>query len=815
MSETVTRSKRPRGGLWGSGRQVHPLSQTPIQPAPVPRTPFVQAQRIETGGNLTKLAQSLSGFNQSLNNLANVNAREKADPNSRDNREWIAKRQQMTVEELREEVKNNTPNGIRVREDALNLLLAEPAAAQFKRDFWQFYNTEFDKTSGDVETAFEQYRQQYAATLPSEIARGNFYQKTNQFRNEILDKDQEQKVAYTVQQLGSALTDSFRNTIEDALSQGKTPQEAATLVFSNGANWSDFMSLSPQDRDEAILSLAKEYALQGNETMVKALLETDRGSLGKALIHEDSKLAIAALSLIKQAGAIHAQEKQDKDWRDIAAFNKHVREGTLDDELAEYFNQSGSLSPARIGAGREQSDANREALLAKRQKSQTEQAALEHHHQERMAVVGAAYDALSDVNGIIRLQDVEIPNEKGTGTTTITKNQLVEEVVAIKEAAWEAAIAQADDQGQALAIVTQERIKWYASNNIPNKRWEGQLHGLAARATTMDLSKGGLLVDHVKSVAGLYRDLKSSNPAYLDTIMPDGKTREFLESYSEALELGMDEDTALLDASQMVARPDVEKRKVRLEPKARQQLVDDIAYSLGVDERSHHVIEKKIERLSERGATPDIIRDRLQKDLERTGFVHNGVLIFNHRDLPPDFLPLVNDILKNQHEQYKESYGLPDNVDDLYIERDSSGSHWVIRSKQLAGMIVGSQAITAQSLADQRQKTKENRLVQFRQFLTGARHAEKMRRDPDYHFEHETQRELEYWQEQLSSDKASWPSQIIQNNIDRLSDDLVAHQAGQLVTQGILPNSKQWNEWKAKHGRDVRDLEQLYRQHKE
>jgi len=170
----------------------------------------------------------------------------------------------------------------------------------------------------------------------------------------------------------------------------------------------------------------------------------------------------------------------------------------------------------------------------------------------------------------------------------------------------------------------------------------------------------------------------------------------------------------------------------------------------------------------------------------------------------------------------KESYyakklynSILENIDDLYIERDSSGSHWVIRSKQLAGMIVGSQAINAATLDEQRKKTKENRLVQFRQALTGARHTEKMRRDPDYHFLHQTQSELDYWQEQLGQDKASWPSQVIQNNIDRLSDDLIAYQAQELVRDGILPNSKQWNEWKAQHGRDVRDLEQLYQQYKE
>jgi len=804
-------SKRAKGGLWGSGKELHPLSQIPIQPAPVPRVPFVQAQRVETGGNLTRLAQSLTHLNQGLNNLANTQAQIKADPNSRENQEWIAKRQQMTIDQLREEAKNNTANGIRVREDALNLLLAETTAANFKRGFLEFYHTEFDKNSGDLATAFDQYRQQYSETLPNDLSRGQFYRQTETYKQDMLNQDVQQKVEYTVHKLTSALADSFRNTIEDGISQGKTPQEVAGLVFANAATQGDFISLDPASQNQALFELVKEYALQGNEEMVKALLEFDRGNDEGSLREE---YPTQALTLIKQAGGVHREEKQDKDWSIIAQFNKEVREGTLDDERAAYYATTGSLSPARIGAGRDQSEANKAVLLTNQAKIQEAQAALDIHNNEKLFALSAAYDALEDVNGITRLKDVEIPNEKGTGTQTLTRQQLIDGVVERKEAEWEAYIAQAEDLEQALAVITQDRIKWYSSNNILNKRWEAQFSGLAARLPLLDLAKGGALVDHAKAVAALYRDIKSSNPAYLDSLSIDAKSLEFLEGYDEALELGMDSDAALLDASQMVSRPDTEKRKVRLEPSARLRLVEDIAYDLGVDERSYYMIEKKVERLSERGATETVIRESLKKELERTSFVHNGMLIFNHRDLPPDFLPLVNDILKQQHELYKKEYGLPDNSDDLYIDRDSTGSHWVIRSKSKAGMVVGTQTINADTLSAQRSYMEETRRVKFRQAIADSRHQERMRRDPDYHFEQETRAELDYWHRQLTTDKKSWPSQVIQNNIERLSDDLIHHQAQQLVKEGIYPNSTQWNKWKAEHGHDVRELEDLYKQHK-
>jgi len=810
----VSNSQRVRGGLWGSGKEVHGLSQIALQPAPIPRTPFVQAPRYEAGSNLTKLAQGLRSLNQGLNNLANVDAQQKADPNSRENREYQAKIQQMSLDELQEEARNNTPHGVRIREDILNIALANKGAAAFKLHITELYNTQFDKTGGNLEEFIETERQNYAATLPTDLSRGAFYSLTEGFKDTLHTQNQEHQIAYTKQQMGSTLSDTFRNTIEDAVTQGKTPEEAAALVFSNAASMSDFMYLTPQERDQAILKIVQENVLKGDVAMVKALVETDRGALGKALIHEDSDLAIQALNLVKQAEAIDKGEKVEKDWRIIADFNTEVSNGTLDEERAEYYASTGSLAPSTIGTGLAKSKEYKVWLLKNHEKDQAAQQALDTHNQAKYQVVGAAFVAMQEVGGIIRISDVEIPNEKGTGTTTLTRQQIIDTVIEHQEAEWEDIIAQAEDPAQALATVTQDRIKWYASNNLPNKRWEAQLSGLAARLPHMDLAKGGKLTDHAKSAAQLYRDIKSTNPAYLDSLSIDKNSLEFLEGYEEALEMGMDEEAALLDASLMSTRPDAEKRKVQLEPKKRANLVADIAYDLGVDERSHHLIEQKVIRLSERGATEPIIKERLKKELERSSFVHNGVLIFNHRDLPPDFLPLVNDLLKQTHEVYKKDYGLPDNVDDLYIDRDSTGSHWVIRSKSLAGAVIGSRVINADTLAEIRQGNRMARQLNFRQALAASRQQERLRGNPAYDFEQEAQNKIDYWQKQLEASGDSWKSQIITNNIERLTDDLINNQASQMVRKGIYPNSKQWNAWKAEHGRDVSELEELYQHYK-
>jgi len=809
----VQKSRRANGGLFGSGRQIAPIQQTPIQPAPVPSSPHLSPPRYETGSNLTKLAQALSNFNQSLNNLANTQAIENNNPNSRANQEWIAKRQQMSLDELKAEVANDTAQGIKVREDALNMLAANKAAAQFKNDFFQFYATEFDKTSGDVDAAYEQYRMGYAQTLPSEIARGSFYQLTDGFKNTIVDQDTKEKIDYTLNQIGSALTDSFRNTISDAATQGKTPDEAASLVFGNAATMGDFMRLSPQERDQAIINLAKEYASQGEEDIVRALLKNERGDLGKALVKDYGSPMI---NLINQAANIKRSQKQDKDWRTISAFKTHVKQGTLDEDLAAQFEASGSISAQALGEGLVQSQINKEAILERQRREEAKQQAANIHQMQRMEHVARAYEAMNDIGGITYITDVEIPNESGTGKVRLSASELVKEVVKIKEQEWQqltqAAIDAGEDPDVAINQADQMRLKWYADQNIENKLWSQQFSGLASRALLMDLTGKDKRVEYLKQVVNRYQNIASVNPAYAATLVDDKPSREFLESYNDALALGMDEDTALLDAAQTVSRPENEKRKTQLNQRDTAEVVEHLKNRFGLESYNDDMLATMAHDLSRRGATKEVVMEKLEQDLERRSIVINGHLVFNHKNMPPDFSYLVGEILSERLKENQEQMGLGDDPTDLFIEANRSNSHWLVHSKSLGGAIIG-EPITPETLALQRESNKERRLGRYLVTLSdslnkqsGTRHEEKMRRDRNYHAQQTIATEINYWQQELESQKSSWPSQIIENNIYQLEEDLIHFQAEEMISRDVYPDSEEWKEWEINHSHDVSHL---------
>jgi len=356
------------------------------------------------------------------------------------------------------------------------------------------------------------------------------------------------------------------------------------------------------------------------------------------------------------------------------------------------------------------------------------------------------------------------------------------------------------------------RFKWYASNNIVNKKWASQLNGIAARLTTMDFAKeGDELVNHGRQVAALYRDLKAANPAYLDTLITDKNAREFLDYQADAMEEeGMSEKAALLAASQHVALPDDEKLKRHLKPQVLDGLTTQIADRFGLDERSYSLIANRVQKLAARGgADNETIINKLTRDLERSMIVYNGVPIFNNRELPPDFLPLLDHVVKERFKQYGEEYGLPD-AQDLYVERDSSGSHFVVKSKSLGGMSVGAEPINASQLAGARPQIKQQREEAYRQKIGRARHDNKMNKDAAYHLRQSLTQELTQASAQMAVTHGTWPREALQEKINNLTDELLSLEAQDLIEQGHNPDSREWRQWKAKHGRDVSYLEKIW-----
>ncbi len=122
----------------------------------------------------------------------------------------------------------------------------------------------FDRSTGNAAAEYERMRSEYAERLPTEIARGSFYRLTGDHFRSWMEKDTEEKVSLAKQEVNTTVIASFRNSIDDAVSiHGKTPQEAAEIVFTKSAANRDFLDLWGQEQNDTIFRIAEEYALKG------------------------------------------------------------------------------------------------------------------------------------------------------------------------------------------------------------------------------------------------------------------------------------------------------------------------------------------------------------------------------------------------------------------------------------------------------------------------------------------------------------------------------------------------------------------------
>lgn len=775
-------------GLFGTGIGSPQLDQARLQPTAVPGSTYVRPQERKVGGNLEALASALGGLNSALQNFATVKDREEDDPNARANKEWIARRQQMSLEDLRNEARMETHDGIRVRQDALELMLGERANDDFRRAWMEFYNTDFDRTSGDAAGAYEEMRQEYASGLPSEVARGNFYRLTGDHFRAWMEKDVEQKVSYAKDQLNTTVVDSFRNSVDDAMNiHGKSAQEAAEIIFAKSASNRDFLGLSGQEQNDTIFALAEEYAEQGREDLARALLEGGRkGADGKPLppLMDIPRYSTKAIKLIERAGNLHDAKVREDGMSSMIADDDLVLRGAFTEAEAEKRRGSGLYTDAQLAGMVDQSAKNLLAIRNKAATTEQKRALRRQSELEEAQVYSQAYSAMSGLGGINRIRDVEVSSTTGEGSRTLSKQSIIDEVVEMREEDFteeQERLISVDkmDPDKARQAVNRMRVDWYAGNGIQNRKWSNTLNSIAGRATIDTLLQKGEVSDYLRNSAELYRQLKAVNPAYLKShVLTNKSSQEFLETYEQELNRGVPSDDALLSAATWVAQPEAVKAKSMLSIDATDKLAVSTLRGLDLDHRNSNYayVADRISSMSKHGATEDEIRDELEKEILETAVPINGVLVHAHRDLPDDFPELIQEELEAIHSALPDSYGIED-ASDLFVVADGAESKWTIWSKSLR-MPIGASPITPKSLEARRQVRVKAREERIRK-LAGAKEAErgelKRRYDKDIAA---TRERISYWEDLATKRKglrgslAGRVAKALQEDLDdRLSKD--------------------------------------------
>ena len=381
-------------GLFGTRIQLPELSQTALRPAAsvssstFERAPDASAAK-SSAKDLEELVRALGTLNESVNRYANVRESVRQDPQAQANKDWIAKRSQMNFEQLRSEAEKGSPDGIRVREDAVYALLGDKAYSQFRNDWATYYNTEFDRQNGDLSAEYEKRRQEFAANLPDDISRGRFYNLTEKNFENWQEVNTKERIEHATEQVQTAVLDNFRNTISDGKDAGLSPQEIAKKVFEASAGNRSFLNFSGQQQNETLFQVATEAAQNGDLELVRALVDTPRiGSNGEKIppLKNIASYASKALSLVDKAQNSKLNKNSEENTKAYMELAAKVTDGSLTDEDAINAQKSGYWTSQQAASYRQQSKNNLVRIQDKENKEKAKFDALDKHNRAEKSI---------------------------------------------------------------------------------------------------------------------------------------------------------------------------------------------------------------------------------------------------------------------------------------------------------------------------------------------------------------------------------------------------------------------------------------------
>lgn len=697
-------------GLFGTNVSAPRLRQTALQPAGIPGSTYVRPEQREVGTNLDRLASALGNLNGALSSFAGRMEAKANDPNTDENKLYNARLQQMSLEELRAEAKSPTALGSKIKRDALDVLISARATEAFRNEWLGYYNGGgFDRTNGNIEADYQAMQTRYLEMLPSEIAQGHFVNSNRDHFTQWQAEDTKQKSAYVMGEISTSVQSMFRVTDQDMVANGASAEDRAAAVFSIATSSGEYLSLPRQGRDDAIYALAAEYAVRGDHEMVSALLTQQRtdenGNRLPALIANPA-FTVEAQKLIETAQNVWEADVRENGFSTYVADDEHIRNGTFTKSMAEARRGTGLYTDKELADRLDQSNAVRlraEAEFAKGQAAHLQ--GVESRKQESQAVA-EAFSLMTRLAGSNRIHDVEVLAETGDGSRTVTREQIIEQVVQRSESGWRDKALTLQQQGmtpeQAERVVHAEKVQFYSMNRLDNPEWSDTLNGIAQRATIENVMELGNVTPELIANAELYRTLMAQNPAYLNTQLTNADSRAFLELYDNAVSVRrMEPAHAMQLAAAETAKPEYMRAKSLLPPDRVQGIAQGVLRDLGFDDDragNYSYVTERATQMALGGMTEREIKDRLRAEIEQTTVNINGKLIPDHRDLPGDFPVLIEERLKATFEVFGERHGL-ESWEDLSVVPMSGQSKWMVidkRTEQPIGSIITPEALDAE-----------------------------------------------------------------------------------------------------------------------
>ncbi|TIP72181.1 hypothetical protein [Mesorhizobium sp.] len=731
-------------GLFGTGVAVPSIRQPALTPTGIPGSTYVRPQQKQTGGNLSALADSLSGLNNALQSFGAASARSDRDPDSEANRQFADSIAGMSLEDAMKkypEAKN------RIQKDGVLSLVGSKAAYEFRQFVTEQYNNGgFDQNSGDFNSWVEGHRREYAARLQDPAMQAAFFRGTDNWTQQFGEADLKRKLENTISERDTAVVDEFRMIADDGISGGKSGEEIADLIIKQSSANRTFRGLDGKSQNETLFRLAEEYALKGQPELVKALLNNKRGGIGPLL--EVSGYTDRGLTLIQRAETEQQQAANSKSFTTRTKLDEDAMYGRLTEEQIKGVQRTKGnewLTDARAAEYLESSKRNKAQLLAGQAREEEKRRLAFQSTGQRTQAFANAFAELETLGGAQRLKDVEYMGPDGNMRTLTAKEQqdeVVKRKLSLFEDAYSGLIARGVSKEDADEQVLKAKLAWFDGNGLMNPEWDGRLNSTNVVASVARILQKGETSDYLAASAETYRQIRSANPAYADKLVRDQRSHEFFEAYADAVADGADKNEALILGARIANRSPFEKSWSTLSPSEALEASKKVLKEAGgggflgfggvsldddmmLSPENIDFVQERLVRYTARGMTIDRATDRVAEELRTKAFVINGALVPDRRGLPKDFPDLMLSALQDAFEVFGKQYNLP-SVDDLYVSEISDSGRWVILSKSNGGMPIGGGAsVSLNDLAIVRSRTERKK----QEIYEGMRAKEQAKRE--------------------------------------------------------------------------------------
>jgi hypothetical protein len=391
--------------LFGKNVSAEGAAPVDLRPAPIPSSTFVRPQQREVGQNAARLADSLGGLNRALMAYGSMAAQQRNDPQVQ--KDFENSLYGKTDEELRAMAAQGLP---KLQQEALGVILGNRLADQWQRDIAEFSTTEFDQSAGNLGGGGQQAPPDGPSGAPDGQRQGRLLPGHGRLHPRLLMGDLERRVKSAEGELHTGILSQYRNIATEGLHGKRAGTEIADEIIKASSANRDFLRLDGPTQNGLLMQLAGEFAEQGHEDLVAAILDHPRngvGPIGKTAAHIEQ-----ALTIREQARRRRYQLTAETNTETLrpasgprSDYRRREREGHPGVEAAH-----GPLGPQVKAGIREQSDMRREQLLQDKGREEAKLAVLQRQQDTKLqaardAATAAATGTWHELNGYTTVTD--------------------------------------------------------------------------------------------------------------------------------------------------------------------------------------------------------------------------------------------------------------------------------------------------------------------------------------------------------------------------------------------------------------------------